>query len=289
MHEPDDESRMPDAKGLVSRREFALLSAAGLLATSGAACAAEGVAERAVEIKTPDGTCDAVLVHPQVNAPSPAVILFPDALGLRPVKMDMAKRLASEGYAVLAVNQFYRIRKAPVFPSTFSFANPGDRAQVMKMVGDLDHAKVTRDAEAFIAFLDAQPEVDRNAKMGAVGFCMGGSMAIRTAAAAPDRVGAAVSFHGGNLVTDDPNSPHRLVARTTAAYHIGIAADDDQKEPHAKTELRKAFDAADLPATIEVYPGTNHGWTVPDSAAYNSEQAERAWTAMLGTYRRALG
>jgi carboxymethylenebutenolidase len=276
------------AENSLSRREFAILSMAAVAVASTAAAAAQVVVQRPVEIATPDGTCDAVLVSPQASGPWPAAILYPDAMGLRPVKVDMAARLAAEGYSVLVINPFYRVRKAPVFPDTFSFANPDDRAQVMKMIAELDHAVVTRDALALISFLDAQPEVDRKKPIGAVGFCMGGAMTIWAAAARPERVAAAVSFHGGRLVTDDPNSPHRLIARTKAAYHIGIAADDDAKEPDAKLALKQAFDAAGRPATMEVYPGTRHGWTVPDSAAHDPVQAARAWTAMVATFKEAL-
>ena len=281
---------IPDAaEALMSRREFAKMSmAAGIVATGGAGEAAERTVEHAVDIRTSDGVADAVLVAPRRGGPSPAVILYPDALGLRPVKVEMAKRLATEGYAVLVVNQFYRTGRAPVLPPAFDFADPADRARLTTLIGTLDHQAVTRDAIAFIALLDARAEVDRKARIGAVGFCMGGSMTIRAAAAVPDRVGAGVSFHGGGLVTDDPHSPHRLVAETRAAYHIGIAADDDAKEPQAKVLLRSALDAAHRPATIEVYPGTRHGWTVPGSAVYDPIQAERAWAAMLGLYKRAL-
>lgn len=287
MRETEAEASSSTGTSL-SRREFAILSMAAVAVGSSAAAAAEQLVQRPVEIATPDGTCDAVLVSLQGSGPWPAVILYPDAMGLRPVKVDMAARLAAEGYAVLVINPFYRVRKAPVFPATFSFANPDDRAQVMKMIAELDHAVVTRDALALISFLDAQPQVDGNKPMGAVGFCMGGAMTIWAAAARPERVAAAVSFHGGRLVTDEPDSPHRLIARTRAAYHIGIAADDDAKEPDAKLALKQAFDAAGRPATMEVYPGTRHGWTVPDSAAHDPEQAARGWTAMVATFKEAL-
>lgn len=282
-------TQAPPNENHVSRRDFTIMSVAtAVVGSTTAEAATEQPVQRPVDIQTPDGTCDAVLVRPQGNSPSPAIILFPDAMGLRPVQIGMAARLAAEGYAVLAVNPFYRVRRAPVFPTTFSMANPDDRSQVMKMIDALDHGVITRDANALISFLDEQPEVDRNRKMGAVGFCMGGKKAIWTAATRPERVAAAVSFHGGKLVTDDANSPHRLVSRTKASYHIGIAADDDAKEPEAKVALKKAFDDAGLSATMEVYPGAKHGWMVPDSAAYDQAQAERGWTAMVATFKRAL-
>jgi carboxymethylenebutenolidase len=276
--------------GGITRREFAVVAAVASLSASACASAMTvQVIDRAVSITTPDGTADGVLVYPQTGRPSPAIILFPDAKSLRPVKVDMAKRLAADGYAVLVVNQFYRTRKAPVFGPSFSFANPDDRAEMMGMITALDHDKITRDVLAYGAFLDTQPEVDKARPMGAVGYCMGGAMTVRAAAALPDRFAACVSFHGGSMVTDAPTSPHRLVAQTKAAYHIGIAADDDMKEPDAKTAFQAACDTAQRPATIKVYPGTGHGWTVKDNDAYNPEQAEAAWTAMMALFSAHLG
>jgi len=274
----------------LSRRDMMLLSAAAIVAASAwpleAAAMAE-VRERAVDIKTPDGTCDAVLVSP-AKGKSPAVILYPDALGLRPVKVAMAKRLAAQGYAVLVINPFYRARRAPVFPPSFDYANPADRAELAKLREAHTHDALTRDAHALVAFLDAQPEVNSQKKIGAVGFCMGGSMTIRAAAAEPSRVGACASFHGGQLVTDDPNSPHKLISKTQASYHIAVAADDDVKQPDAKTVLADTLKAAKRPNTLEVYPGTHHGWMVPDSKIYDQTQAERGWVAMTKLYKQAL-
>jgi len=246
------------------------------------------IIDKPVKIDTPDGVCDAVLLHPDGAGPWPAVIWYPDAFALRPAMLEMGGRLAGEGYAVLVVNQFYRMRPSPVFPNGVDMADAGQRAELMKAMNDLDHDKVTRDAKALVAFLDTRPEVSKTRKMGAIGFCMGGSMAVRTAAAAPERVGAVVSFHGGRLVTDSPTSPHRLVGATQAAYHIGISADDDEKEPHAKVEMKAALEAAGLSFTQEVYPGSRHGWTVTDQGVYDKAQAERAYSAMLATYAGAL-
>lgn len=243
-------------------------------------------AVRAVEVKTPDGVCDAFLVYPADKKPRPGIVLYPDIKGLRPTKVAMAQRLAAHGYAVLAINQFYRSRKAPIFPASFTMANPTDAAEAMKLFATLDHDKVMRDAAAFVAFLAAQPEVDAKAKAGAVGFCMGGGMAVRAAAAMPERVGAVASFHGAQLVTDAASSPHRLLAQTHAVFHIGIATNDDEKQPQDKVELRKALDEAHLSATMEVYPGAMHGWMVPDTAPFNPVQAERGWQAMVATFER---
>ena len=275
---------------LLSRREFAKLSvAAGVaIAAAGGVEAAGPIAERGVDIKTADGMCDAVLVSPQGQGRAPAVLVWPDAYGLRPAAIDIGRRLTANGYAALVVNQFYRARRAPVFPPGFSFQNPDDRAQLMALMSVLDQPTVTRDARAFIAFLDKQPEVDTRKKMGTVGFCMGGKMTIWTAAVAPGRVGAAASFHGGGLVTDKPDSPHTQIAATQAAYHIAIASDDDEKEPQSKTVLKETLAAAHRPATLEVYPGAKHGWMMGDSQVHNAEQAERGWTAMLALYKGAL-
>jgi carboxymethylenebutenolidase len=289
MDLPNDVQADANEEGL-SRRDFAILSmaAAGVMANAGPAQAA-AVTERALEISTKDGTCDAVLVHAKGGGRKPGVLLYPDAFGLRPAMIDIGKRLAENGYTTLIINQFYRVGKAPIFPADFSFANEADRNRLMQMIADLDHDKVMRDAAAFVAFLDGQPEVDGKAKIGTVGFCMGGSMTIRAAAAAPERVGAVASFHGGRLVTADPTSPHKLIAGSKAAYHIGIAVDDDEKEPQAKTALREALDAAKRPYTLEVYPGALHGWMVPDHPPmYNATQAERGWVAMLALYKEAL-
>lgn len=277
-------------ESLLSRRDFAKLSVGAGIAIAAAADAraATPVTQRAVDVKTADGACDAVLLSPMGKGAAPAVIVWPDAYGLRPAAIDIGRRLAANGYAALVVNQFYRARRAPVFPPGFSFQNPDDRAELMKLMGMLDNGTVTRDAKAFVAFLDAQPEINTKKKMGSVGFCMGGKMTIWTAAAEPRRVGAAASFHGGGLVTDKPDSPHQSIAATQASYHIGISTDDDQKEPDAKTVLRETLAAAHRPATVEVYPGAMHGWMMGDSKVYNPDQAERGWAAMLALYKGAL-
>lgn len=270
---------------IISRRAFAVLTTMAA-AGAGVAKAAAPTSAVDVEIKTADGTCDGVLIHPAKKAPG--VLIWPDAYGLRPSVRELGARLAAEGYAVLVVNQFYRARKAPVFTGPVNFQDPATRAQLTELRAPLTAEAVTRDAASFIAFLDKRPEVNAKAKVGTAGYCMGGSMAFRTAAAVPDRVGAVCSFHGGQLVTDAPDSPHRLVAKTHAAYFVGISGDDDAKEPKAKDELRAAFDAARLKARIELYPESKHGWTQTDSAIYNKPDAEKAWAEMSGLYRSAL-
>jgi carboxymethylenebutenolidase len=275
------------ARGAITRRQLGALTAGvglGLLLPQ--AASALEVRESEVEIATPDGVADAYFVHPASGA-HPAVLVWPDILGLRPAFRQMGKRLAESGYAVLVVNPFYRMRRAPVVPAGASFADEATRNAVMPLARSLSAATSTTDAKAFIAWLDAQPAVDRGRKLATTGYCMGGPITLRTAAAVPERVGAAASFHGGGLVTEAPDSPHRLVPQLRAHYLFAIAENDDAREPNAKSVLRDAFAAAGLPAEIEVYPAA-HGWCPPDSPVYDEAQAERAWRRMLVLFEKAL-
>ncbi|MGH6982158.1 MAG: dienelactone hydrolase family protein [Stellaceae bacterium] len=248
----------------------------------------QAVAERAVDVPTADGVCDAVFLYPGDGKRHPGIVLYPDVKALRSAVLGMASRLASNGYAVLAVNQFYRVSRRPAWHPTFDMSHQEDRPPAIERMKALDHAKVMRDAAAFVAFLDAQREVDTAARLGGVGFCMGGPMTVRLAATAPERVGAAASFHGGFLVTDEPHSPHRLLAKTRARYHFAVAVNDDTNAPRDKTVLKDALDAAGLPSTVEVYPGANHGWMMPDVPPFNPAQAERGWAALLELFGAAL-
>jgi carboxymethylenebutenolidase len=275
------------ARGAITRRQLGALTAGvglGLLLPQ--AASALEVRESEVEIATPDGVADAYFVHPASGA-HPAVLVWPDILGLRPAFRQMGKRLAESGYTVLVVNPFYRMRRAPVVPAGASFADEATRNAVMPLARSLSAATSTTDAKAFIAWLDAQPAVDRGRKLATTGYCMGGPITLRTAAAVPERVGAAASFHGGGLVTEAPDSPHRLVPQLRAHYLFAIAENDDAREPTAKNVLRDAFAAAGLPAEIEVYPAA-HGWCPPDSPVYDEAQAERAWRRMLALFEKAL-
>ncbi len=199
--------------------------------------------------------------------------------------MQMGRRLAESGYSVLVVNQYYRSQRAPIVDST-NFAEV--RATLMPLMGSLNADTQTRDARAFVSFLDSQPVVDPNRKMGTMGYCMGGPFTMRTAAAVPDRIGAAASFHGGGLVTDGADSPHLLVPQMKAQYLFAIAENDDENQPEAKDVLREAFEQAGLPAEIEVYAGAMHGWCPPDSTVYHETQAERAWSRLLALFENAL-
>lgn len=272
----------------VSRRTFGLMAAA-LTGVATVARADETVEEKDVEIKTPDGVTDAALFYPKGKGKWPAVIVWPDVMSLRPVFRDMGRRLAAAGYVVLAPNLYYRVKKAPVVEGAFNFANPDDRAKLTPLRASVTPAGTFKDAEAYVAFLDAQPQTNKAKKIGVQGYCMGGPLSFRTAGAAPGRIGAVATFHGGGLITGDADSPHLLIPKTHADYLIEIADNDDQKEPDVKDKLKAAFAEAKRPAQVEVFAGCAHGWTVKGSQVYNEEGAERAWSNLLALYKKALG
>ena len=257
---------------------------AGLAMLLPRAANAQAVTESEIYVTTPDGVSDSYFVHTSSGS-HPGVLIWPDAFGLRPAKRQMAKRLAESGYAVLVVNQYYRSQRAPIVNTT-NFAEVSDTLR--PLMGTLNPETQVRDARAFIGFLDRQQAVDSNRKMGTMGYCMGGPFTMRTAASLPDRVGAAASFHGGGLVTDQPDSPHLLVPQMQAQYLFAIAANDDESQPEAKDVLRDAFSQAGLQAEIEVYEGALHGWCPPDSQVYDESKAERAWSRLLALFTRAL-
>ena len=272
----------------VSRRRFgAFAVGTGLAMMLPPLANAADLAEADVDIKTPDGTADAFFVHPK-QGKHPAVLIWPDIFGLRPTFKDMARRLADSGYSVLVVNPFYRVQKAPTAPEHPNFQDPATRDALMGLMNSLSPMSEATDAKAFVTWLDAQPAVDKKKKMGTTGYCMGGPFTLRTAAAFPDRVGAGASFHGGGLVTGKPDSPDLLIPRIKAQFLFAIAENDDQRQPEAKTVLRDAFAKANLPAEIEVYAGAQHGWCPPDSAVYNHDQAEKAWSRLLVLFKTAL-
>ena len=244
--------------------------------------------ESEIDIKTPDGTCDAYFVHPATGA-APAVLVWPDIFGLRPAFREMGKRLAGAGYAVLVVNPFYRVKRAPTAPPNPDFEDPATRDALMALAKALTPETEAIDAKALTAWLDQQPSVDKARKMGTTGYCMGGPLVLRTAAANPDRIGAAATFHGGGLVTDKPDSPHLLIPKMKAHFLVAIAANDDAKQPDAKGTLTAAFAQASLPAKVEVFDGTKHGWCPPDSHVYDRDAAEKAWGELLVLLKGALG
>ncbi len=274
------------ARAGVSRREFAVLGGVAALAgcTGMTSAPPPGLSERMVSVVTPDGTADAFFVHP-AKGKHPGVILWPDVAGLRDAYKVMARRLADAGYAVLAVNHYYRGSLAPVVTTMAEWRTPEGQARLKPLIAAITPAGTTSDARAFVAFLDAQQAVDKRRKIGSNGYCMGGPYTVRTAAAVPARVGAAASFHGGGLVTAAPDSPHRLLASTKASYLIAVAQNDDARAPGDKDAFRAAAQAAGRSAEIEVYPA-DHGWCTIDGAAYNQVEADRAWTRMLALFAK---
>jgi carboxymethylenebutenolidase len=286
----DDMLKYRLASGELSRRSFgALTLGASLVSLVPAVAAADGleVKESDVDIKTPDGTCDAHFAHPAKGAHA-AVLVWPDIFGLRPAFKQMGRRLAESGYSVLTINPFYRKQHAPTAPEHPDFNDPPTRNALFALAGSLTPETTVTDAKAFVSWLDAQKAVDKKRKMGTTGYCMGGPLVMRTAAALPERVGAGASFHGGNLVTDKPDSPHLLVPKMRGQFLFAIAENDAMRQPEQEPTLREAFAKANLPAEIEVYKGTMHGWCPPDAAVYNHEQAERAWSRLLALFKRAL-
>jgi len=280
----------------LSRRDFVALSVAGGLSVAAASAdAAPAAVETDVTIRTPDGICDAAFIHPATGT-WPGVLIWPDAFGLRPAMRTMGRRLAAEGYAVLVPNPFYRIGKAPMYENaaTVDFRDPTTMQKLGPLMGSIGAPDAAeKDAVAYVAFLDAQPQVDRTKKIGTQGYCMGGALVFRSAATVPDRIGAGASFHGGGLVTDKPTSPHLLVPRMHARMLVAVAQNDDQKQPAAKDKLKEAFAAAKVTAEVEVYPA-RHGWCVPDmpqeggAPLYDAAEAERAWARLLAFYKSAL-
>jgi carboxymethylenebutenolidase len=283
----EDDLKRYQRRANVTRREFGAMSAGvGLMAILPPVANAQDVTEADVNIETPDGTADCYFVHPSSGAHA-AVLVWPDILGLRPAFREMGKRLAQSGYSVLTVNPFYRQAHAPVVPEGASFADESVRNTVFPLAQALNATTHMTDAKAFIGWLDQQPAVDTSRKIGTTGYCMGGPMVLRTAAAVPDRVGGAATFHGGGLVTDQDDSPHLLIPQMKAQFLLCVAENDDEREPEAKNVLRDTFAKAGLEAEIEVYPAA-HGWCPPDSQVYDETQAEKAWGRLLATFGTAL-
>jgi carboxymethylenebutenolidase len=289
MCENDDLGGFVRAGNGLTRRRFGLaaLGAGMAVGLPNLALAGQKTTGKDVEIKTSAGTADAYFVHP-TKGKHPAVLIWPDIFGLRPAFKEMATRLAGAGYAVLVVNPFYRTKRAPTSPEHADFNDPATRETLMALKNSLNADTAIVDAKAFVAFLDQQSSVDTKKKIGTSGYCMGGPLVLPTAAALPERIGAGATFHGGGLATDKPDSPHLLIPGMKAQFLIAIAENDDAKEPAAKDTLRAAFAQAKLPAEIEVYTGTKHGWCPTDSPVYDHDQAEKAWERMLALFGKAL-
>jgi carboxymethylenebutenolidase len=288
----DDFTAIEEAEALrkrgLNRRQFSAISVAATLAACsagpGRAQPKADLREAMVTVKTTDGEADAFFVHP-VTGTHPAVLMWPDIAGLRDAYKQMARRLAGAGYAVLVVNHYYRSARAPIVATMAEWRTPEGQAKLKPMIAALTPTGIASDAQAFVGWLDAQDAVDTARGVGSNGYCMTGGYAIRAAAAMPGRVRQACSFHGAGLVSDLPDSPHLLIAKTEAEFLFAIARNDDARDPGAKDILRKTAAAAGRPAEIEVYPA-DHGWCTLDAPAYDKDQAERAWTRLLAHYAK---
>ena len=242
--------------------------------------------EKQVDVKAPDGVADCELFYPSEQGARPGVIVYTDIGGIRPVFRDMAKRLAAEGFTVLMPNPFYRVSRTPVYHEPFKFGEEKTSARMAEVRPSVTAAGATRDAPAFVDFLLGLKQVE--GKIGTVGYCMGGGLAIRTAAAVPNAVAACASFHGSQLVSAEPDSPHTLAPKIKAQMYLGFAIEDRTMPPEAVEKLKAALDAAGVRYGSEVYAGARHGWCVKDHTVYNEPQAERAWSHLLKLFKEAL-
>jgi len=272
----------------ITRRSVLLtMSSAAAVAGLPTAAFAANVVESDVMVRTPDGSADAALFYPSGSGSWPAVLMWPDILGLRPVFRDIGRRLAAQGYVVLVPNPFYRSKRAPIVTGSFDFNDPKQVKPLLDLKATLTDAAIDRDAAAFVSFLDEQKQTNRRKGAGVQGYCFSGPFAFHTGAVRSDRIRAVATFHGGGLVTKDANSPHLLIPKTKASFVVAIARNDDQKQPEAKGVLKATFAAAKRAASVEVYPA-DHGWCVPGSQAYDHASAEKAWAELLRLYRAKL-
>ncbi|MGF6853710.1 dienelactone hydrolase family protein [Paraburkholderia sp. CI3] len=239
-----------------------------------------------VTIRTRDGECPANIMTPAGEGPWSPVIFFMDAGGIRPAVLEMAQRVANAGYVVLLPDLFYRYGPYETLVPEEVFK--GDvRAILGPLMATTGNDKAANDTEAFLAYLDARSDVT-GTKVGAIGFCMGGGMAITAAATYPDRFVTVASFHGGNLATDAPTSPHLLASNLKAAVYLASAENDDSYPPAMAKRLEKAFVAAGVNYRAEIYTAA-HGWMVPDFPVYDHAAAERGWEALFALLNQNLG
>ena len=272
----------------LSRRQFAAMSAAGAAASMAGAeqaiAAGAALKENAVTITTPDGQCDAFFVHPATGK-HPGIIVWPDIAGSRDAYKVMARRLASDGYAVLLVNHYYRTAKAPLLSGLAEWRTPAGGEKLKPAIAAITVPGIISDSKAFVAWLDKQAPVDTKRKIGSAGYCMTGSYTVRSAAANPDRVTACASFHGGGLVTEAADSPHKLIAATKASFLFAIGKNDDARSPGDKDALKAAAAAAGRPAEVEVY-NADHGWCTLDAPSYDKGEADRAYARQLALFAK---
>ena len=243
---------------------------------------------KTLRIRTADGQADAFAAFPDLGERHPGVLIYTDAFGVRPVLREMARELAGHGYYVLVPNLYYRHGPAPVTELPEHIGEeirPAVIAQLMPLIEGHTTERVLRDADAFLRFLAAQPEVSAG-PAAVIGYCIGAALAMRTAAAHPGQVAAVAGFHPGFLVTDAPDSPHRLVRELTAQVHLGLAEND--MRPEAISKLNQALDAAGVDYTTEIYPGTIHGYTMSDTDAFNPIALQRHWDRLLPLLDRTL-
>lgn len=239
-------------------------------------------------ITTPDGTCTVTLATPVGDGPWPGIVMYPDAGSRRPVFDEMAQKLADYGYAVLVPDVYYRHGEYAPFDLNTAFSDPDERNRVMSMMGSVTPDKMADDAAAFFDYLESRPEVT-GTTFGTTGYCMGGRTSLIVAGRVPDRVAAAMSFHGGGLAADDPGSPHLLADQISAAVYVAGAEDDGSFTPEQAETLEKALTAANVEHTIETYPAA-HGFAVSDHAAvYDADAAQRHWDAMERFFGAKLG
>lgn len=232
--------------------------------------------EEHVEIRTQDGTTEAVLYHPEDSERRPGVIHYTDIGGMRPASLGMARRLAEKGYTVLVPNVFYRTGRPPLWDFKPSMGEERTTKRLAELSGPLTPEAMERDASSYVDFLAARDSV-RQGAMAVVGYCFTGAMAMRTAAARPDRIAAAASFHGGKLFTSDATSPHLVLPRVKAQLYFAHAVQDRSMPQEAIEQLDRALQAWGGRYESEVYAGAYHSWTVSDSPVYNQPQAERAF------------
>lgn len=239
---------------------------------------------------TGDGAADAIVAAPTEGGPYPGVLVYMDAFGLRPRLEEMAARLAGEGYVVLVPNVFYRAGRAPLVDLE-GLDQSESRGRIFGALRPIMQAHTPalamRDADAYLAYLAAHPQV-ANGPVGTVGYCMGGALALRTAAHFPGRVAAAASFHGGRLATDQPDSPHALADRIEAEVYVGHADNDASITPEQQQVLAESLTSAGVQFVSEVYEGAAHGFTMADTAAYDEQAEARHWERLLDLFRRTL-